>query len=156
MRLSIVSALLVPEGQPLQAGQTYLKLLHGRNKPDENLDNWGVAGPVFGPLEWFHITYLQTYRFGRDGFEAEVAVTEDMFVWDRKYYGDAEVFVANRNRGAAANAEDGPLAHAGNCHAALVIAARQALRELREFYLDRDSQAILELKAALAKANVES
>jgi hypothetical protein len=30
------------------------------------------------------------------------------------------------------------------------------LRELREFYLDRDSQAILELKAALAKANVES
>ena len=95
-----IAALLVPHGRPLQAGKTYFKLLHGRDKPDENLDDWGFSGPVFGPLDWFHITYLQTYRFGRESFEAEIAVTADMFVWDGKYYGDAEVFVAEKNRGA--------------------------------------------------------
>jgi hypothetical protein len=35
---------------------------------------------------------------------------------------------------------------------ALLNAGRLALRELREFYLDSDSQAIAELKAAIAKA----
>jgi hypothetical protein len=40
------------------------------------------------------------------------------------------------------------------CDAArmLLNASRLALRELREFYSDSDSQAILELKAAIAKA----
>ena len=51
----------------------------------------------------------------------------------------------------APEAEVAPLVHAGNCHEGLVNAARQALRELREFYLDTDSQAIMELKAALEK-----
>jgi len=96
-----IASLLVPGGQRLQAGRMYLKLLHGRNNPDENLDNWGFNGPVFGPLDWFHITYLQTYRFGRGPLEAEIAVTADMFVWDGKYYGDAEVFVADKRYGAA-------------------------------------------------------
>lgn len=89
-----IAGLIVPNGQALQAGKVYLKLLHGRNSPDENLDEWGFQGPTFGPLDWFHITYLQTYRFGRDHFEMELAVTDDLFVWDAKYYGDAEVFVA--------------------------------------------------------------
>jgi hypothetical protein len=96
-----IAALLAPQGQTLQAGKTYLKLLHGRNTPEENLDDWGLAGPIFGPLGWFHITYLQTYRFGQGGFEAEIAVTQDMFVWDGKYYGDAEVFVAGGKAGEA-------------------------------------------------------
>ena len=92
-----IAELLVREGQPLHAGKTYFKLFHGRNRPDENLDDWGFAGPVFGPLDWFHITYLQTYRFGRGSFETEIAITEDMFVWDGKYYGDAEIFVAGKS-----------------------------------------------------------
>jgi hypothetical protein len=96
-----IAALLVPHGKQLQAAKTYFKLLHGRNRPEENLDEWGFAGPIFGPLEWFHITYLQTYRLGRDNFEMEIAITEDMFVWEGKYYGDAEVFVAAKNGGAA-------------------------------------------------------
>lgn len=95
-----IAALLAPEGASLQAGKTYLKLLHGRNTTEENLDEWGFAGPTFGPLDWFHITYLQTYRFGRDTFEAEIAVTADLFVWEGKYYGDAELFVANKKQGA--------------------------------------------------------
>ena len=84
--------LLVPEGQPLKEGATYFKLLHGRHRADENLDDWGFNGPVFGPLDWFHITYLQTFRFGRDNLEAALATFGDMFVWKGKYYGDAEIF----------------------------------------------------------------
>jgi len=52
----------------------------------------------------------------------------------------------------ATEGEVQPLVHAGNCHESLINAARQALRELREFYTDWDCQAILELKAALEKA----
>jgi hypothetical protein len=52
----------------------------------------------------------------------------------------------------ATDCEVQPLVLAGNCHEILVNAARQALRELREFYVDWDCQAILELKAALEKA----
>lgn len=84
--------LLVPEGQKLEHGKTYFKLFHGRNRVDENLDDWGFTGPTFGPLDWFHITYLRTFRFGADNIESEVAIVEDMFVWEGKYYGDAEIF----------------------------------------------------------------
>jgi hypothetical protein len=92
-----IDMLLVPAGQPLEHGQTYLKLLHGRNRVDENLDDWGFSGPTFGPLDWFHITYLHTFRFGRDNVDAEIATVEDMFVWDGKYYGDAEIFRFKEN-----------------------------------------------------------
>jgi hypothetical protein len=96
-----IATLLIPHGKQLEPGKTYFKLLHGRNRPEENLDDWGFAGPTFGPLEWFHITYLQTYRLGRGSFEMEIGITEDMFVWEGKYYGDAEVFVAAGEGGAA-------------------------------------------------------
>jgi hypothetical protein len=87
-----IASLVLPEGHPLEHGKTYLKLLHGRNRVDENLDDWGFEGPTFGPLDWFHVTYLQSFRFGRDEVEAEIATTEDMFLWEGKYYGDAEIF----------------------------------------------------------------
>jgi hypothetical protein len=93
-----IASLLVPSGQPLEMGRTYLKLLHGRNRADENLDEWGFNGPTFGPLDWFHITYLQTFRFGRANAEAEIEVFDDMFVWEGKYYGDAEIFVVRKNK----------------------------------------------------------
>jgi hypothetical protein len=36
-------------------------------KPEENPDDWGFASSIFDPVDWFHITSLQTYRFGRGG-----------------------------------------------------------------------------------------
>src|ERR1035438_2114674 len=89
-----IAALLVPTGQALKKGRMYLRLFHGRNRPDENLDNWGFAGPTFGPLEFFHITYLTTFRFARDEFEHELSAKHDLFEFGGKYYGDLIVFVA--------------------------------------------------------------
>lgn len=38
----------------------YLRLIHGRESPDEEMDDWGTNGPCFGPLAWCHITYMST------------------------------------------------------------------------------------------------
>lgn len=35
----------------------YLMLTHGRNSPDEELNDWGSTGLYIGPLRWVHITY---------------------------------------------------------------------------------------------------
>lgn len=35
----------------------YLGLFHGRDTPEEELDNWGFNGPMIGPLKYVHTTY---------------------------------------------------------------------------------------------------
>lgn len=51
---------------------TYLKLLHGRETPDEEMDDWGPDGPWIGPLEWFHCTYMTFISLGFvDGYTVE-------------------------------------------------------------------------------------
>ena len=36
----------------------YLHLFHGRNSVDEDMDDWGFDGPVIGPLDYVHVTYM--------------------------------------------------------------------------------------------------
>ena len=45
----------IPEG-------TYLSLFHGRNYPEEKLEDWGFQGPLVGGIESMHITYFTTFR----------------------------------------------------------------------------------------------
>lgn len=100
----------------------YLHLFHGRNAPDEQLDDWGLDGPTIGPLEYVHVTYMcdvkfsMTYETAVEFFpdvaakHAEMAycngvpantwlvdhhlrVVEDLVVHDGKFYGDFSVFV---------------------------------------------------------------
>jgi hypothetical protein len=60
-----LAALFVTNGTMLEKGRLYLHLFHGRNTPDEKLDDWGFQGPYFGPLDYFHITYISRFAFAR-------------------------------------------------------------------------------------------
>ena len=76
----------------------YLDLYHGRKTADENMENgWGFNGPLIGPLENIHMTYLHTFRVffkaaNRCGFERSddnwINLQEDMILFQGNYYGD--------------------------------------------------------------------
>ncbi|MGE3818899.1 MAG: hypothetical protein AB7I30_05645 [Isosphaeraceae bacterium] len=89
--------LIVPAGQGLETGKLYLRLFHGRNDPREELDDWGFAGPVFGPLDFVTQTYLAEFRLeGPASINDPVILrtSDDLVSWDGKYYGDLSVFIA--------------------------------------------------------------
>ncbi|MBZ4194307.1 MAG: hypothetical protein LAE24_08370 [Candidatus Contendobacter sp.] len=44
------------ENMPEKPG-LYFALFHGRKDPDEEMDEWGLNGPIIGPLKWGHTTY---------------------------------------------------------------------------------------------------
>lgn len=83
-------------------GKVYLHLYHGRNHPDERLDDWGFSGPTLGPVQFFHTTYAATLciKF-EDGSEYlchtskdPMYLHDDLLCCDGKYYGDWTVYVA--------------------------------------------------------------
>ena len=88
--------LLVPKGTPLATGKMYLRLYHGRNDPEQQMDDWGFVGPTFGPLSSYVHTYCSTFRiYGyRDTSEVWLDKHDDMIHWDGCFYGDMEVFIA--------------------------------------------------------------
>lgn len=91
--------LLIPDGRRLMPGKLYLRLYHGRNEPDEELDDWGFDGPVFGPLDCVAQTYLAEFRLdGPDGVTDSVVLKThgDLVVWGGKYYGDLAIFIAGQ------------------------------------------------------------
>ena len=78
-------------------GKTYLRLFHGRNEPDEQLDGWGFDGPVLGPISSFHVTYGgATMRVSFEQLEEGMFLPfeKDLLVCEGKYYGDFCLFVA--------------------------------------------------------------
>lgn len=74
----------------------YLKLMHGRNHPDQQMDDWGFNGPVPGPFEAVHFTYTTHVRCFPEGSDGDAEALElcfhnDMLVYEGKYYGDFEI-----------------------------------------------------------------
>ena len=73
----------------------YIELFHGRTDPEEELEDWGSPGPIFGPLQFVHTTYACDIKFTyadesqRNGW---LNVTEDFVYYDGVYYGDWSVF----------------------------------------------------------------
>ena len=67
----------------------YLRLLHGRNSPDEEMSDWGFQGPVLGPLDYVHVTYSSHVNIGEE--YDHLYIYEGLLVYDEKYYGDWEV-----------------------------------------------------------------
>jgi len=92
----LASPLLVPKGTHIVPGKMYLRLYHGRIDPDQQLDEWGFVGPVFGPLSCYVHTYCCNFRiYGEcDTNELWLEKHDDMIKWDDGYYGDMEVFIA--------------------------------------------------------------
>ena len=71
----------------------YIRLFHGRTNPNQDMDEWGSDGPVFGPYEFVHTTYTHHVKLGKpDGNCDEMFLHEDMFYYDGIYYGDWSVF----------------------------------------------------------------
>ncbi len=91
--------LLVPTGTALTPGKLYLRLSHGRTDPDQEMEDHGFDGPLFGPLSRYHHTYCLTLRSYAESGDEELwlHVHEDMIQWDCCFYGELEVFVAGPN-----------------------------------------------------------
>ena len=88
---------------PTQPGM-FLGLFHGRNSRKEDMDDWGFAGPVLGPLNYCHTTYMAYVHVqfvnGQDAriccnsghLDVDLEVVEDMIQFEGAYYGDWTVF----------------------------------------------------------------
>ena len=94
---TLQTPLLVARGMALMPGKMYLRLYHGRKDPDQHMDDWGFAGPTFGPLSCYVHTYCCTFRvIGEDNIsEVWLETHDDMVRWDGCFYGDMEVFLAS-------------------------------------------------------------
>jgi hypothetical protein len=89
------SPLLVPFGAPLIQGKLYLRLCHGRKDRAEQMQDWGFAGPTFGPLSCIAQTYFSTLSLhGTDDQELWLHNYDDMIAWEGSYFGDMCIFIA--------------------------------------------------------------
>lgn len=84
----------------------YLELLHGRTDPAQSLNDWGMEGPVFGPLTYAHTTYAFDIKLGNaeeGGIGDLTWNASNLVYYDGVYYGDVSVFdeslLSNRLRG---------------------------------------------------------
>ncbi|AOG24147.1 hypothetical protein [Acidovorax sp. RAC01] len=85
----------------------YLGLFHGRRNPKEQMSDWGFAGPVLGPLQYCHTTYMAFVHLhfvsGGDArtccnssyLEVELEVGENMIEFEGAYYEDWTVLVVS-------------------------------------------------------------
>ncbi len=73
----------------------YVVLFHGRNSPDEQLNDWGEPGPILGPLQYFHTTYASDLKLetcdGQCGELCLVGPDHDLIFYNGKCYGDWSV-----------------------------------------------------------------
>jgi len=72
----------------------YIRLFHGRIDPEQNMDDWGSDGQVFGPYNFAHTTYSSMLKLGRaDGNCDQLHITgPDMIYYNGVYYGDWSIF----------------------------------------------------------------
>lgn len=88
-----------------------LILFHGRDTPDEDIDDWGFQGPTLHGVLDLHVTYMQTFTVwfnSRENFNAahaatgwrkwddlalEMQIEDELVVAGGKYYGDWEIAV---------------------------------------------------------------
>jgi hypothetical protein len=92
----------------------YLALLHGREYPKEQMNDWGTDGPVIGPIRWCHTTYATDIKIEFESADDEllyfrdacfpgarhIEIVEDLLTYNGKYYGDWTVFAVNADEAA--------------------------------------------------------
>jgi hypothetical protein len=75
-----------------------LHLYHGRNTPDEEMNDWGFDGPRI-ECDCVGFTY-GTIWIVRNGEREDLTPKgEDLIPWEGKYYGDFEVIAKAEDRG---------------------------------------------------------
>lgn len=80
-----------------------LKLYHGRQRPDEHLEDWGEDGPVL-EIAWYHETYRSVSAIGLIGDNHDQLFLDswvkgkkdgvyvgDLFHYDGRFYADIEI-----------------------------------------------------------------
>jgi hypothetical protein len=88
--------------EPAEPG-LYLGLFHGRNDPTDQMTDWGFNGPLIGPLTFVHTTYTSNIkldfvsdndakRYFPNQTDHMLTVSDDMVLFDSKFYGDWTVF----------------------------------------------------------------
>lgn len=75
-----------------------VQLFHGRNEPDEQLDDWGFDGPCLGPFDGLQITYGTLALFGEFDERITLPMVDDLVLYDGKYYGDVAIRTAASQR----------------------------------------------------------
>jgi len=72
----------------------YLRLFHGRIHPDDHPEDWGIDGPVFGPLQYAHTTYAAYIHLANADKElGDLTIANgDMVYYNGHWYGDWSVF----------------------------------------------------------------
>ena len=70
----------------------YLRLWHGRQNPNEDLDDWGTDGPILGPFDSIGGTYCSDLKaFSGDDHEVWFTFHQDLLYYDGMFYGDWSV-----------------------------------------------------------------
>ena len=87
----------------------YLALFHGREGRREAMHEFGFAGPLLGPLQYCHTTYLSDIKIlfedaedaelccGSDEKDVILRVVDDMIYFENAYYGDWSVFTVDED-----------------------------------------------------------
>lgn len=71
----------------------YLGLFHGRVTPDEELNDWGLQGPVLGPILSASIGKGESVSVtDMDGNLIQIPFVEDLLAYNGRYYGDRAFF----------------------------------------------------------------
>ena len=67
----------------------YINLFHGRDSPDENMNDWGFDGPVIGPVDYISWTYGHVKLHDTDkGILHHINATDGLVTYQGKYFGD--------------------------------------------------------------------
>jgi hypothetical protein len=72
----------------------FIQLLHGRDDPAKDMDDWGFSGPVLGPFISVRITYKEHICCLRDDptrSELDLHFVDDLLTYEGKFYGDFEI-----------------------------------------------------------------
>lgn len=72
----------------------YIRLFHGRTDPEQDMNDWGTDGPIFGPYESVHTTYACRIKMIKadSSYDELLVYPEDLVFYDGVYYGDWIVF----------------------------------------------------------------
>jgi hypothetical protein len=90
----------------------FLRLYHGRESLDEDMDGWGLNGPIFGPITHVHVVYMSNLFFtlqyisentydpsdlAKDPglLDCSLTIVEDLVYYNGIYYGDWEITMAS-------------------------------------------------------------
>jgi len=79
----------------LVPGKLYLRLYHGRNDPEQQMDEWDLSArhSAHSPATSTRIAALSVFMVN-DTSELWLNTHDDMIRWDGCFYGDMEAFIA--------------------------------------------------------------